>query len=54
MRSPFSGAPSQSQDVTAQNLWLNAVNFLVKGMRKGIGPLGFDVTPLDGGRPTTG
>ena len=25
---------------------LNAVNFLVKGMRKGIGPLGFDVTPL--------
>jgi pimeloyl-ACP methyl ester carboxylesterase len=25
---------------------LNAVNFLVAGMRKGIGPLGFDVTPL--------
>ena len=29
MRSPFSGAPNQVQQVTAQNLWSNAVNFLV-------------------------
>ena len=29
MRSPFSGAPSQIQQVTAQNLWSNAVNFLL-------------------------
>ena len=29
MRSPFSGAPNQIQQVTAQNLWSNAVNFLV-------------------------
>ena len=29
MRSPFSGAPNQIQQVTAQNLWSNAVNLLV-------------------------
>ena len=28
MRSTFSGAPEQVQNVTAQNLWSNAVNFL--------------------------
>ncbi len=38
MRSPYSGSPNTMQDVTAQNLWVNAVNFLLARRTPGVTP----------------
>ena len=38
MRSPFSGAPRTPQLVSAQNLWINAVNFLLARGTPGVTP----------------